>query len=172
LATDDGNPRVAARVDGWIDREILGRSTISSPLRDPCVSVVRRQLPGVGLLVARRALDGDRPHVRSAQRDPRHGLRGQNIGIIGAAGVGSYIALAGMWGSPISGTSMNPARTFGPGFVGGDLTSYWIYVAGPLLGMLIAVGAAFVLRGRGGGHAGSAAAQGVIDTEVQRPEQG
>jgi len=38
----------------------------------------------------------------------------QNIGVIGAIGVGGYIALAGLWGSPISGTSMNPARTFGP----------------------------------------------------------
>ena len=38
----------------------------------------------------------------------------QNIGIIGAFGVGGYIALAGLWGSPISGASMNPARTFGP----------------------------------------------------------
>ena len=35
----------------------------------------------------------------------------QNIGIIGSLGVGAYIALAGMWGSPISGASMNPART-------------------------------------------------------------
>ena len=38
----------------------------------------------------------------------------QNIGIIGAFGVGGYIALAGLWGSPISGASMNPARTSGP----------------------------------------------------------
>ena len=38
----------------------------------------------------------------------------QNIGIFGAIGVGAYIALAGLWGSPISGASMNPARTFGP----------------------------------------------------------
>ena len=38
----------------------------------------------------------------------------QNLGVIGAFGVGGYIALAGLWGSPISGTSMNPARTFGP----------------------------------------------------------
>jgi glycerol uptake facilitator-like aquaporin len=37
----------------------------------------------------------------------------QNIGIFGAIGVGAYIALAGLWGSPISGASMNPARTFG-----------------------------------------------------------
>ena len=38
----------------------------------------------------------------------------QNIGVFGAIGVGAYIALAGLWGSPISGASMNPARTFGP----------------------------------------------------------
>ena len=46
----------------------------------------------------------------------------QNLGIIGALGVGSYIALAGLWGSPISGASMNPARTFGPDLVGADFT--------------------------------------------------
>ena len=58
----------------------------------------------------------------------------QNIGIIGAFGVGGYIALAGLWGSPISGASMNPARTFGPDLVGADFTAYWVYVAGPLAG--------------------------------------
>ncbi len=42
----------------------------------------------------------------------------QNVGVIGAFGVGAYIALAGLWGSPISGASMNPARTFGPDLVG------------------------------------------------------
>src|SRR5262245_49195540 len=73
----------------------------------------------------------------------------QNIGIIGAAGVGSYIALAGLWGSPISGASMNPARTFGPDLIGANFTDYWVYVAGPLCGMLVAVGAAWVLGGRG-----------------------
>ena len=84
----------------------------------------------------------------------------QNLGVIGALGVGAYIILAGLWGSPISGASMNPARTFGPDLVGGDFTSYWVYVAGPLIGACVAVGAAFVLRGRGGGAAGSGAAQG------------
>ena len=38
----------------------------------------------------------------------------QNVGVIGALGVGGYIALAGLWGSPISGASMNPARTVRP----------------------------------------------------------
>src|SRR6478609_7041907 len=94
----------------------------------------------------------------------------QNIGIIGALGVGAYIALAGLWGSPISGASMNPARTFGPDLVAADFHAYWVYVAGPLAGAVIAVGAAFVLRGRGGGRAGSAAAQGVVGEEVARPE--
>jgi aquaporin Z len=95
----------------------------------------------------------------------------QNIGIIGAFGVGGYIALAGLWGSPISGTSMNPARTFGPDAVGANFTDYWVYIAGPLAGAIIAVGCAYVLRGRGGGKAGSGAAQGAIDTEVAEPDK-
>jgi aquaporin Z len=93
----------------------------------------------------------------------------QNIGIMGAFGVGGYIALAGLWGSPISGASMNPARTFGPDLVGHDFTAYWVYVAGPLAGAIVAVLFAYVLRGRGGGQAGSAAGQGGINTEPVQP---
>ena len=95
----------------------------------------------------------------------------QNVGLFGALGVGGYIALAGLWGSPISGASMNPARTFGPDLVGTDFTSYWVYVAGPLVGVVVAVGAAWVLRGPGGGRSGSAAAQGDLFTEVERPDK-
>ena len=58
----------------------------------------------------------------------------QNVGVFGALGVGGYIALAGLWGSPISGASMNPARTFGPDLVGRDFGAYWVYVAGPARG--------------------------------------
>ena len=95
----------------------------------------------------------------------------QNLGVIGALGVGSYIALAGLWGSPISGASMNPARTFGPDAVGADFHAYWVYIVGPLAGAVIAVAIAFVLRGSGGGRAGSEAAQGALETEVERPDQ-
>jgi len=93
----------------------------------------------------------------------------QNVGIIGAFGVGGYIALAGLWGSPISGASMNPARTFGPDLASTTFTSYWVYIAGPLAGAVIAVVIAFVLRGPGGGKAGAGAAQGDIFTEVYEP---
>ena len=95
----------------------------------------------------------------------------QNLGVFGALGVGGYIILAGLWGSPISGASMNPARTFGPDLVGGNFTSYWVYVAGPLVGAGLAVVAAYVLRGRGGGLAGSGAAQGDLFTEAHRPDE-
>ncbi|HMJ37581.1 MAG TPA: aquaporin [Baekduia sp.] len=95
----------------------------------------------------------------------------QNIGIVGAFGIGAYIALAGLWGSPISGTSMNPARTFGPDLVGGRFTDYWVYIAGPIAGAAVAVAVAFVLRGPGGGGAGSGAAQGALHTEIAHPDE-
>ncbi len=95
----------------------------------------------------------------------------QNIGIIGALGVGGYIALAGLWASPLSGASMNPIRTLGPDLVANNYHAYWVYLAGPLLGAGLAVLAAFILRGFGGGRTGSAAAQGALQTEPLRPEQ-
>src|SRR5690348_6634823 len=95
----------------------------------------------------------------------------QNIGIFGAIGVGGYIALAGLWGSPISGASMNPARTFGPDLVGRSFADYWVYIAGPLTGAVVAVGFAYVLRGAGGGKVGSGAAQGAIATQIEHPDK-
>jgi aquaporin Z len=86
----------------------------------------------------------------------------QQIGPFAAIGVGGYIALAGLWGAPVSGASMNPARSLGPALVLGDWTAWWAYLAGPLAGAVIAVGCAWVLRGPGGGTHGSEAAQGTL----------
>jgi aquaporin Z len=87
----------------------------------------------------------------------------QNVGAIAALGVGGYIALAGLWSAPVSGTSMNPARSFGPALASADFDHYWVYLAGPLAGALIAVGCAYVLRGRGGDAISYAAGSGVLD---------
>lgn len=95
----------------------------------------------------------------------------QQIGPLAAIGVGSYIALAGLWGSPVSGASMNPARSLGPALAKGDWTSWWAYLAGPVAGAAIAVGFAYVLRGRGGGRSGVAAAQGTIGVAWHRGSQ-
>jgi aquaporin Z len=86
----------------------------------------------------------------------------QNVGAIAALGVGGYIALAGLWAAPVSGVSMNPARSFGPALVSGDFSHYWVYVVGPVAGALIAVGCAYVLRGTGGDAISYAAGSGVL----------
>ena len=86
----------------------------------------------------------------------------QQLGPIAAIGVGSYIALAGLWGAPVSGASMNPARSLGPAFVLGDWTAWWAYLLGPVVGAVLAVGFAYVLRGPGGGRTGRFAAQGTL----------
>jgi aquaporin Z len=72
-----------------------------------------------------------------------HSLVGHNAAIA----VGGTIALDGLFGGPISGASMNPALSLGPYFVSGQLSNAWIYLVGPVLGGLIAVGMAWLLRG-------------------------
>jgi aquaporin Z len=89
----------------------------------------------------------------------------QQVGAFAAIGVGSYIALAGLWGAPVSGASMNPARSLGPALVLGDGTAWWAYLAGPAAGAVLAVGIAHILRGPGGGPHGRQAAQGTLGTQ-------
>ncbi len=95
----------------------------------------------------------------------------QNVGSTGALAVGGYIALAGLWAAPVSGTSMNPARSFGPALVSGDWKAYWVYLAGPVIGAAIAVGCAVILRGRRGDQTARTAASGKLPsaTETGRP---
>lgn len=95
----------------------------------------------------------------------------QNVGMLGAFAVGGYVALAGLWASPLSGASMNPVRTFGPDLVATNFTDYWVYVVGPSVGAVLAVAVAQVLRGRGGDRAAIAAAQGSLVDEVEQPSR-
>jgi aquaporin Z len=71
----------------------------------------------------------------------------RNIGTNAALAVAGYIILAGLWAAPISGASMNPARSLGPALIGGQWSDWWAYVIGPICGGAIAVGFAWVLRG-------------------------
>ena len=72
---------------------------------------------------------------------------GRSIGHNAAIAVGSTVALLGLFASPISGASMNPARTLGPDIVGNDYTGWWVYVAGPVIGAAIAVMIIGLVRG-------------------------
>jgi aquaporin Z len=71
----------------------------------------------------------------------------RSIGHNAAIAVGSTVALLGLFASPISGASMNPARTLGPDIVAGDFSGWWVYIAGPVLGAAIAVVIIGAVRG-------------------------
>src|SRR5664279_2697645 len=71
----------------------------------------------------------------------------RNIGPNAALAVAGYIILAGLWAAPITGASMNPARSLGPALLSGHWTDWWAYLLGPLAGGGLAVGFAWILRG-------------------------
>jgi aquaporin Z len=71
--------------------------------------------------------------------------------------VGAYILAWGTMGGPFDGASMNPARSFGPDLAIGKLSTWWVYLIGPVAGAVIAVGAAYVLRGPARAQEASAA---------------
>ena len=71
----------------------------------------------------------------------------RSIGHNAAIAVGATVALLGLFASPVSGASMNPARSLGPDIVGADFTGWWVYLAGPLAGAFTAVVVITLLRG-------------------------
>ena len=83
----------------------------------------------------------------------------RNVGTNGALAIGFYIVLAGLWAAPLTGASMNPARTIAPDLISGNWDAWWAYAAGQLAGAAAAVGCAWVLRGPPS-FAASLAAQG------------
>jgi aquaporin NIP len=64
-----------------------------------------------------------------------------------ALAIGGTVALDALVGGPVTGASMNPARSLGPALVAGDLTSIWVYLAGPVLGAVAASLVYMWLRG-------------------------
>ncbi len=71
--------------------------------------------------------------------------RGITAGIV----VGAVIALEALFAGPISGASMNPARSLAPALVSGQYVSLWLYLAAPILGALLGVGLCRCMREEG-----------------------
>lgn len=57
-------------------------------------------------------------------------------GLMAGVAIGATIALEAIFGGPISGASMNPARSFAPALVSGNFQFHWIYWAAPILGSI------------------------------------
>jgi aquaporin NIP len=58
-------------------------------------------------------------------------------GQLAAIAIGGTVALDALWGGPISGASMNPARSFGPSLLAGEWSAHWIYWLGPIAGAIL-----------------------------------
>jgi MIP family channel proteins len=69
------------------------------------------------------------------------------LGAGAAIAIGGTVGLDALFGGPITGASMNPARSIGPALVAGELDDLWLYVAAPLVGATIGALAYQVVRG-------------------------
>ena len=68
------------------------------------------------------------------------------VGEAAAIAIGATVGLDAMFGGLVSGASMNPARSLGPGFVSGDLHAIWVYLLAPLIGASVAAAVYLFLR--------------------------
>jgi aquaporin Z len=150
------------RVPGYLLAQLLGALLAALLLRATFGNVAHlgATVPGTGFSTAQAFIIEVVLSVGLVSTILGTASTAQNLGPLSAVGVGGYIALAGLWASPVSGASMNPARSLGPALASADLHQLWIYLTAPPLGMLIAVAAAHILRGPGGGPQGTRAAQG------------
>jgi len=68
------------------------------------------------------------------------------VGAGAAIAIGGAVALDALFGGPLTGASMNPARSFGPALAAGQWTSFWIYVVGPVVGAALGAAAYQLVR--------------------------
>lgn len=68
-------------------------------------------------------------------------------GIMAGVAVGGFVALAALVGGPLTGASMNPARSLGPALVSGTFDAWWLYVVGPVVGASLAVPTCRLVQG-------------------------
>jgi len=75
------------------------------------------------------------------------------VGAAAAIAIGATVGLDALFGGPVTGASMNPARSLGPALVSGELANLWLYLAGPLVGTVIGAFAYQLVRGEQPGPA-------------------
>src|ERR671914_2618448 len=69
------------------------------------------------------------------------------VGAAAAIAIGGAVGLDALFGGPVTGASMNPARSFGPALAAGEWHEFWLYVAGPVLGAVLGAFAYQLVRG-------------------------
>jgi MIP family channel proteins len=69
------------------------------------------------------------------------------VGAAAAIAIGGTVGLDALFGGPVTGASMNPARSFGPALAAGEWSDFWLYVAGPLAGAAAGALAYQLVRG-------------------------
>jgi len=69
------------------------------------------------------------------------------VGAAAAIAIGGTVGLDALFGGPVTGASMNPARSFGPALAAGEWSDFWIYVAGPVAGAALGAFAYQAVRG-------------------------
>jgi len=74
------------------------------------------------------------------------------VGAGAAIAIGGTVALGALFGGPVTGASMNPARSFGPALAAGEWHDFWIYIVGPVIGAALGALAYQLVRGDGPGR--------------------